>query len=90
MLTDTDRARLDFEAQTWKYAAAKDAAILRTFGETSTAYYAQLGRLLDDPDALAYAPATVRRLVRLRDRRRAVRAAGRCVDISTPDPFQAV
>jgi len=76
-MDDTDRGILDTEGSWWKYSAAKDAHIRDTFGLTSVAYYARLGALLDDPDALAYAPATVRRLVRLRDRRRAVRSMAR-------------
>lgn len=49
---------------------------------TPTAYYAALLRLLDEPAALEYAPMVVRRQVRLRDARRAVRS-GRRVDVST-------
>ncbi len=72
-MDDTDRGILDLEGSWWKYPAAKDAHIRDTFGLTSVAYYARLGALLDDPEAEAHAPATVRRLRRLREKRRAAR-----------------
>lgn len=79
MLNDTDRAILDFEAEfpVWKFPAAKDGVVLHRFGMKPTTYYAALDRLLDDPEALAYQPATVNRLRRLRDARRAARSSSR-------------
>lgn len=66
MLTDMDRAALDLEGRMWRYAAVKEEAI-RATGTTPTRHYQRVTRLLDDPDALAYAPVTVNRLRRLRD-----------------------
>lgn len=73
MLTDPDRAALDFEGRWYRFAGRKDSDILSELGETPTVHYARVNRLLDDPDALAYSPVLVRRLRRLRDARRAVR-----------------
>lgn len=73
----TAAAILAFERQAWTYPGAKDAAIRDQFGVTSTAYYAELSRVLEDPASPAIDAQTVRRLVRLRDRRRAQRSAGR-------------
>jgi len=63
-LSERDRAILDFEASAswWKYRGAKEGAIRDRFDLGPTAYYQQLARLLDDPDAAAYAPDVVRRL----------------------------
>lgn len=64
MLSDADRATLDLEAQFWKYAGAKEAAIVAELGVTPVRYYQRLARLLDDPAAVAYAPMLVARLRR--------------------------
>ena len=52
-----------------KYAGAMEAKVRELFGENTTRYYQRLNRLIDDPEALAYAPLVVRRLQRLRDQR---------------------
>ncbi len=74
-LTDTHRAVLDFERDypTWRYPAAKETAILERFQISATRYYQVLEWLLEQQEALEYAPGTVRRLVRLRDGRREAR-----------------
>ncbi|WP_225754685.1 DUF3263 domain-containing protein [Actinotalea sp. Marseille-Q4924] len=69
MLTDADRAVLDFEGQHWRYAGTKEAAIRVTFGVTPVRHYQRVAALLDQPAAAAYAPATVRRLGGLHDSR---------------------
>lgn len=74
-LTDEQRAMLDFEGAWWKHAGAKAAAVRDQFDLSLTVYYARLNALLSQPEALAYAPMTVKRLRRLRDQRRAVRTA---------------
>lgn len=74
-LSDTEKNILDFEQQHWKYAGAKEAAIREQFGVSLTRHTQRLNALLDRPEALAYAPATVKRLRRLRDARRAVRSS---------------
>lgn len=69
MLDETARRTLDLEAEWWRYAGTKDAAIRERFREDPTAYYRRLGRLLDDPASLDHAPVLVRRLRRQRARR---------------------
>lgn len=76
-LSDRDRQTLEFEAQRWKYAGAKETAIWSTFDESPTRYYQRLLALMDSPVAEAEYPALVRRLRRVRDTRRAARRAHR-------------
>lgn len=76
-LSDEHRAMLDFERQHWRYAGAKDDEVRERFGLTLVGYQHALNALLDRPEAVAYAPATVRRLRRLRQKRLAVRRKGR-------------
>jgi hypothetical protein len=68
-----ERAVLDFERRRWKHAGAKEQAIRDTFELSATGYYQILNALLDEPAALAYAPALVGRLRRIRDARRQAR-----------------
>lgn len=72
-LAPTQLAILDLERSHWKYAGAKATAIYERTGMSEPVYYRALNALLDNPDALAADPFTVRRLQRLRDRRRAQR-----------------
>jgi hypothetical protein len=75
---DRTRALLDFERE-WAVrdagAGDKGAAITERFGISAQRYYQVLGRILDDPAAMAYDPLTVRRLRRRRDERRNQRTA---------------
>jgi hypothetical protein len=66
MLDETARRTLDLEASWWRYADTKEAAIRDRFDEDPSTYYRRLGRLLDDPAAMSYAPVRVRRLRRQR------------------------
>jgi hypothetical protein len=75
--TDEHRTILDFEGQHWKYAGAKEAQVRELFGWSVTRYYQVLNYLLDQPEALAYAPMTVRRLQRLREHRARQRSSRR-------------
>ncbi|QGF24001.1 DUF3263 domain-containing protein [Raineyella fluvialis] len=84
MTDERDRRLLDFEAAWWKYAASKDEGIREQFGLSSTRYYQALNALLDDPEALAYAPGLIRRLRRERERRQRERSARRLT--GRPDP----
>lgn len=68
-MIDTDRRILDFEQKWWRNAGAKADAIMAEFGLSETRYYQKLNRLLDEPDALAYAPGLVKRLRRIRSAR---------------------
>jgi Protein of unknown function (DUF3263) len=65
-LDEREERILAFERQWWRQAGAKEQAIRETFEVSSTRYYQQLNRLLDDPRALAFDPALVNRLRRLR------------------------
>lgn len=67
MLSDRDRAMLDFEAGWWRQRGSKENAIAAQFDLTPVRYYQLLNRLLGDPAAVAYAPAVVGRLRRIRD-----------------------
>jgi hypothetical protein len=66
VLTDDQRAILDFERKWWRLAGAKEQAIRDRFEMSPTRYYQSLNTLLDVPEALAYDPQLVNRLRRLR------------------------
>jgi hypothetical protein len=66
MLTERDRRVLDFEAAWWTYPGPKDVVVRDYLAMSATRYYQVLRRLMDDPEALAYDPLTVKRLRRLR------------------------
>lgn len=68
-MTDIEHAILGIEAQRWRYAGAKDNAIV-DLGLTPTRYHQILGALIDRPDAEAAHPQLVHRLRRIRDMRR--------------------
>ena len=80
MLTERDRAVLEFEGSWWKYPEPKDRAIHEYLGITATRYYQVLRRLLDDPIAESIDPLTVRRLRRVRDEARERGVARRLPD----------
>lgn len=65
----TDHRILEFEQKWWRTAGAKADAIMAEFGLTQTRYYQKLNRLLDEPDAVEYAPQLVNRLRRIRSTR---------------------
>lgn len=65
MLTDRERAILDFEAQWWRQRGAKEDAIREQFGVSPVRYTQLLNQLLDRPEALAYSPTIVNRLRRI-------------------------
>ncbi|HEX5996702.1 MAG TPA: DUF3263 domain-containing protein [Jiangellales bacterium] len=77
VLSERDRAILDFERQWWKYAGAKEQAIRDTLGLPATRYYQLLNALIDSPAALAHDAMLVRRLRRLRSARHGARSAER-------------
>lgn len=69
-LTDVERRMLDMEREDWSTShEAKDDAIRDRFGLRPLRYYQLLNRLIETEPALAYDPITVRRMLRLRDRR---------------------
>lgn len=73
-MSDRDRQVLTFEASWWQYPGPKDRAIREYLGISATRYYQVLRRLMDDTDAMAADPLTIRRLRRTRAdaRRRAL------------------
>jgi len=76
-LTDEQRSMLDFERHHWRYLGGKETEVRARFGRSLASYQQELNALLDRPEALAHAPATVRRLRRLRQKRLAERREGR-------------
>ncbi|CAN5820313.1 hypothetical protein BH24ACT3_BH24ACT3_12430 [soil metagenome] len=76
MLSDQDRAILDFERTWWTGAGPKQRAIKERLGLSGTRYYQRLGTLVESPEALAYDPLVVRRVRRDRLRRRLSRFEG--------------
>lgn len=77
VLTDRDRAILDFERGCWQLSSPKGEAIRAQLDLSPTRYYQLLNLLLDDPAAAAYDPLVVRRLRRARLHRRRARIEGR-------------
>lgn len=75
-ISDRDRAILDFERSWWTLPGPKDQEIRRGLGLSKGRYYQLLASLIDDSDAVAYDPLTVRRLRRTRDQRRRARFEG--------------
>lgn len=79
MATESDSSRLhdllDFERDWRVHQGDKEAAVRERFGISAARYYQLLARVIDDPDAMAHDPLTVRRLRRRRDARRTARTA---------------
>lgn len=73
-LTPLEREVLDFAGQTWRSAGLKEQAIRSRFDVSGTRYAQLVHGLIDRPAAQAYAPVTVNRLRRMRDRARAARS----------------
>lgn len=73
-LTDHERQVLDFAGLTWRHDGARDMAVRDEFGTSAHLYFQQLHRLLERPEALAYAPVTVNRLRRVREAKRRARS----------------
>jgi hypothetical protein len=75
MLSERDRAVLDFEGSWWLYPGPKDRAVREYLGISATRYYQVVRRLIDDEEALREAPLTIRRLRKMRHQRLAQIAA---------------
>ena len=69
MVSERDRKVLDFEGSWWLFPGPKDRAIREYLEMSATRYYQAVRRLIDDDEAVAYAPMTVLRLRRMRDER---------------------
>jgi len=74
-LSDLEHRILDFEANWWRFAGAKEAAIKELFDLSAPRYYQLLNDLIDRDDARTAAPMLVKRLRRLREARMATRVA---------------
>lgn len=74
--SDLDRAILEFERLHFASTARRTDEILARFQMTMTGYYSRLNWILEQPEALAWDPFTVRRLQRIADRRRRARRFG--------------
>jgi hypothetical protein len=69
MVSERDRKVLDFEGSWWLFPGPKDRAIREYLEMSATRYYQAVRRLIDDDEAIVYAPMTVLRLRRMRDER---------------------
>lgn len=67
MLSDEDRAILDFERVWAHQGGPKDRVIEMTLGLPAQAYYERLRRLVIGGSATSYDPLTVKRVLRLID-----------------------
>jgi len=76
-LDERSREILDFEREWWKHPGPKERAVRERFGLSTARYHQLLNRTIDRPEALAYDPMLVRRLLRLREVRRRKRFARR-------------
>lgn len=62
MLSEADKALLDFEGQWWRSEGAKESAIREMFDLSATRYYQRLRGIAQRPEAELYAPRVVRRI----------------------------
>ncbi|MCU0259789.1 MAG: DUF3263 domain-containing protein [Ilumatobacteraceae bacterium] len=69
MITERQRAMLEFERTWWNLDEPKDTALRARFQCSTEQYYAELNDLIESPEALAHDPLVVRRLQRQRVRR---------------------
>lgn len=74
-LSDLEIKILDFEANWWRFAGAKESAIKELFDLSAPRYYQLLNDLIDRDDALLAAPMLVKRLRRLREARMSARSS---------------
>lgn len=70
VITERQRAMLDFERTWWSEDEPKEALIRARFQCSADDYYAELNELLELPEAMEHDPLMVRRLARHRVRRR--------------------
>lgn len=76
-LSDVHYRMLDFERDNthWAHGGTKESAVLERFQWSMVRYYSVLNWVIEQAEAVEYAPGTVRRLVRLRDGRREARGS---------------
>jgi hypothetical protein len=70
MLSDEDRAILDFERAAWHEPGPKDQAIEMALGLTAASYYERLRLLVSQPASLAYDPLTTKRVLMIIEEQR--------------------
>lgn len=63
MLSEEDRAILDFERGAWREPGPKDQVIEMALGLTATVYYERLRVIVTGAAALAYDPLTTKRVL---------------------------
>lgn len=68
-MTKVLQAILEFETHWWLRLGDKDTAIREALGLEPRRYYELLDELLDEPEAMVQAPATISRYRHLRDLR---------------------
>ncbi len=76
VLSDRQRAMLDFERSWWQLPGPKESQIRVRFGLSGTTYYRAIAALVESRAAFAYDPLTILRLRRQRDERRRARVEG--------------
>ena len=74
-LTELEAGILAFEERWFAADGSKDAEIRARFELSGPRYHQILNALLDRPEALAYRPMLVKRLIRLRAKRQQDRSA---------------
>lgn len=65
MLSEEDRAILDFERVSWQLPGPKDESIETALGLTAAVYYDRLRGIVCSPTGLAYDPLTSKRVLTL-------------------------
>jgi len=65
MLSEEERAILDFERCSWLEPGPKDQAIEMRLGLTAAGYYERLRRIIETPSAAEYDPLTSKRVLAL-------------------------
>ncbi|UOW93707.1 helix-turn-helix DNA binding domain protein [Gordonia phage Wrigley] len=69
-MTDEEKRMLDLAGARWNYAGSLEQRVRDEFGISVTRFWQRVNQMCDTRGALAYAPATVNRLRRLRTARR--------------------
>ncbi|QZD97559.1 helix turn helix DNA binding protein [Gordonia phage LonelyBoi] len=69
-MTEEEMRMLDLAGARWNYAGSLEQRVRDDFDVSLTRFWQRVSHLCDTEGALAYAPATVNRLRRLRTARR--------------------
>lgn len=76
-LTVREHTAIRLAARRYKYEGARETDVLHELGMTATRFWQYVNALIDRPEAVAAYPVDVRRLVRLREQRKAQRSPRR-------------